>query len=270
MHLARLAALLVVLPLALGAPLHAAAQAPSARASDRPSPRIVLSPRIIAAFRRLAADPAATRSTRAPERGVVDRVRRELDGIGADSPYSQERASRTRHTDAPHDAPRFPPSSTAAVCGEACLGEARAVGELATVGDVGAAPDAVEVRRDRSEERLPGMAEGLGRFGRATPGVPTVGGALTGSQVQRVMRRHLGEVTACYAGALDHGQQLSGHVLVSFAVDAQGRVVAVSLPPQASGPFSECVTLALRRMSFPAAAGETRVAYPFFLVATQS
>lgn len=136
---------------------------------------------------------------------------------------------------------------------------------------------------DRSSGPMPGAEGtiGLGNLGiigggaadpgarapRVTTGATEVRGSLSRDVIQRVIRRHINEVRACYDRALARDPSLSGRVLVRFTIDASGAVSSAEVQDSDLGDASveACIQAAARRWRFPepAGGGIVIVTYPF-------
>ncbi|MFO0683566.1 MAG: AgmX/PglI C-terminal domain-containing protein [Sandaracinus sp.] len=107
------------------------------------------------------------------------------------------------------------------------------------------------------------------RCGGPTSCQPIVIGSLGRDVVRRVVRRHLGEVSACYEQALAQRPDLDGRVVLRWTIGPEGRVVGAEVDLGASDlrapEVQDCVARAARRWTFPSADGVTIVHYPFVL-----
>jgi TonB family protein len=99
------------------------------------------------------------------------------------------------------------------------------------------------------------------------PGPVETTGGLSREDIRRTVRRHLNEVRFCYEQQLMSRPDLEGRVAVQFLVNADGSVLTSSVVDR-SGPVGDvgsCVSQSVRRWTFPASQGPTRVTYPFVL-----
>jgi hypothetical protein len=140
-------------------------------------------------------------------------------------------------------------------CGQGTV----ASGPLSTSGDVGpGGPGTGTEDTMRRTARVPG---GL------RPGPVETNGGLSREDIRRTVRRHINEVRFCYEQELMSRPDLEGRVAVQFFVNPDGSVLASSVVDQ-SGPVGDvgsCVSQSVRRWTFPASEGPTRVTYPFVL-----
>jgi TonB family protein len=142
-----------------------------------------------------------------------------------------------------------------ASCGQGTV----ASGPLGTSGDVG--PGGVGIGTEGPMRRTARVPGGL------RPGPVETTGGLSREDIRRTVRRHLNEVRFCYEQQLMSRPDLEGRVAVQFLVNADGSVLTSSVVDQ-SGPVGDvgsCVSQSVRRWTFPASQGPTRVTYPFVL-----
>ena len=123
----------------------------------------------------------------------------------------------------------------------------------------------------------PGGRRGLGKWGRLRPrgalkapppviGMPKLVGCLDRSVVRRYVRRKLNEVKHCYEKGLLNHRNLRGRIVVGFAIERSGRVVASTVRESTLGDTEteRCVAGAIRRIAFPSIeCGLVQVRYPF-------
>lgn len=97
------------------------------------------------------------------------------------------------------------------------------------------------------------------------PGPTRTMGSLSREQVRRTVHRHLNEVRFCYEQGLQSRPELEGRVAVSFIISDSGVVQTSTVASDSTGSnqVSSCVSQAVRRWTFPSAAGSTGVTYPF-------
>ena len=111
--------------------------------------------------------------------------------------------------------------------------------------------------RDRPEE-TPGEVLG-------TPEIDASG--YDRAIIQRVVRQHRREIRACYEGELQQHRDLVGRVVVTFIIDAAGRVASAAIRESDvdSDDLESCLLRRIRRWSFPPnpSARNSRVIYPF-------
>ncbi len=92
-------------------------------------------------------------------------------------------------------------------------------------------------------------------------------GALSASQVDEVVKRHLSSIKYCYQRQLPRNPSLSGKVVVRFVIASDGSVSAAnpSMTSMNDGAVEQCVSGRFLRMQFPkpAGAGIVVVNYPF-------
>lgn len=119
----------------------------------------------------------------------------------------------------------------------------------------------------------PGKDPGLKRMVHKTEGpVLDLGrgdviGGIDKDTVRRVIRSHMPEFKFCYEQQLLRAPELSGRVVMSFAIGRDGRVV-VAGPKEStlnSAPVLSCLSKAVERMAFPQpqGGGLVQVSYPF-------
>ncbi len=120
-----------------------------------------------------------------------------------------------------------------------------------------------------------GYGAGSGGFGEHRASVPRVQaggdaevrGSLPREVINRVVRRHMGEVRVCYELELSQHPDLAGRVTVSFIISSTGTVQTASIANTTlNNPSVEgCVARAVQRWAFPAPDdGEAVVVnYPF-------
>jgi TonB family protein len=98
-------------------------------------------------------------------------------------------------------------------------------------------------------------------------GEPNVRGSLDRDIVQKIVRRHLGEVKYCYDQSITRAPAPGGRVAVQFTVTAGGQVSASSLMNTTLSNLrvEKCVLEAVRRWEFPKPPGGSIaiVMYPF-------
>jgi len=94
-------------------------------------------------------------------------------------------------------------------------------------------------------------------------------GSLSREQVRRTIRRHINEVRFCYEQQLQGRPDLEGRVTVAFTISPSGVVQSANVASDSTGngQVSSCISSAVRRWTFPEAAGVTGVSYPFVLQA---
>jgi TonB family protein len=146
--------------------------------------------------------------------------------------------------------------------GEATLG----VGHLGTIGSgTGADGDGtggyghlagvLHSRRPKVPEVLPGIA--------------SVRGTLDKEIIRRTIRRHINEIKFCYEQELTKRPNLSGRIMVQFAIAGTGQVISSVLQSSTIGnaQVENCAVQAVRRWSFPQpqGGGLVMVTYPFVL-----
>ncbi|HJL03719.1 MAG TPA: AgmX/PglI C-terminal domain-containing protein [Polyangiaceae bacterium LLY-WYZ-15_(1-7)] len=91
----------------------------------------------------------------------------------------------------------------------------------------------------------------------------TARGPLEGALAQRVLRRFLGSIRACYERALRASPELEGELTLNLTIDARGSVTGSTVSGSTLGlPVDDCVAGRGRRMAFPAADGTTTVSAP--------
>ena len=96
------------------------------------------------------------------------------------------------------------------------------------------------------------------------------GGGLTSEQIDAVIKRHLGQVRACYESGLQVSPGLQGRVAVSFVIAGNGRVSQSKIAHSSlrhSG-VEGCINQRLRSWKFPKPLGNVNVkvlSYPFVL-----
>ncbi|GAB4198852.1 MAG: hypothetical protein OHK0013_08450 [Sandaracinaceae bacterium] len=140
-------------------------------------------------------------------------------------------------------------------CGQGTV----ASGPLATSGDVG--PGGTGVGTEGTMRRTARVPGGL------RPGPVETTGGLSREDIRRTVRRHINEVRFCYEQELMSRPDLEGRIAVQFLVNPDGSVLTSSVVDQ-SGPVGDvgsCVSQSVRRWTFPASEGPTRVTYPFVL-----
>jgi TonB family protein len=111
----------------------------------------------------------------------------------------------------------------------------------------------------------------LALFGATTPalaGPPkaSVEGSLDKAAIREVVRAHIDEVRLCYDAELVEDEDLAGQIVVGFVIATDGHVRTVEMTSSNMPPrFDACVAAAVERWTFPSAASETTVSYPFLL-----
>jgi hypothetical protein len=140
-------------------------------------------------------------------------------------------------------------------CGQGTV----AAGPLGTSGDVG--PGGVGIGTETPLRRVARVPGGL------RPGPVDTTGGLSREDIRRTVRRHINEVRFCYEQELMSRPDLEGRVAVQFFVSPDGSVMSSSVVDQsgAVGDVGSCVSQSVRRWTFPASDGPTRVTYPFVL-----
>jgi hypothetical protein len=97
----------------------------------------------------------------------------------------------------------------------------------------------------------------------------SVEGSLDKEQVREVVRKHIGDVRACYNEGLLEDPELEGRVIVDFVIGEKGKVVESAIDDRTDLPdrkTSRCIVDAVSSWKFPAPAeGEVVVTYPFAL-----
>lgn len=117
-----------------------------------------------------------------------------------------------------------------------------------------------------------GFGSGSGRLGgaaRTKPpsvrmGATSVSGRLPPEVIQRIVRQNFGRFRLCYENGLRNNPNLAGQVTVSFTIDKEGAVSAVTGKTDMSDAgVSSCVTKAFNGLSFPKPeGGVVKVTYP--------
>lgn len=101
------------------------------------------------------------------------------------------------------------------------------------------------------------------------PGTAEVKGGLDKELIRRVVRRHLGEVNACYSKELARNPALQGRVMVQFIIAASGSVKEAKTQSSTLGSpaVEDCIVAALKSWEFPkpSPSGDVVVTYPFVL-----
>lgn len=100
-----------------------------------------------------------------------------------------------------------------------------------------------------------------------TAGDPIVIGSLAPSEIDRVVRQHLGQIRHCYEKALGTHPGLGGKLSVKFGIAADGTVSTSSVGHStlANAEVEGCVVDRMRRLRFPPpkGGGVVLVRYPF-------
>jgi hypothetical protein len=100
----------------------------------------------------------------------------------------------------------------------------------------------------------------------ASQGASTVSGSLPADVIQRVVRRHMGEIRYCYEQGLTSNPSLAGSVKIHFVIAADGAVATATDTDStlASPTVTSCIVRTFLRMTFPAPSGGIVTAtYPF-------
>ena len=146
-----------------------------------------------------------------------------------------------------HDAPRARPSwrIVALAAGSAAVGM---IGTIVAFELLDRAPE------QRVVEISPPLQPAVGRR-------PVAPAGATNADIDRVIRAHAGAFRACYqqhAGA-------SGKIVVSFDIDADGRVLDPSIASSTMNDdaVQRCIVREVAALAFPASGGLTHVDYPF-------
>ena len=101
------------------------------------------------------------------------------------------------------------------------------------------------------------------------PAGPTVKGPLGKDAVRKVVQLHIEEVRLCYEPELERNAKLAGRIVVSFTINAEGRVSEAKLDKERSSlgnaVVENCAVKAVSGWEFPKHKGNTVVSYPFVL-----
>lgn len=102
---------------------------------------------------------------------------------------------------------------------------------------------------------------------KVVPGRSQVRGTLDRAIIQRVIRAHRAKIRYCYERELVKQPKLSGKIVTSFVVSAEGSVSSATVKKSTLGSkgAEQCIVSALKRMKFPKpqGGGIVMVTYPF-------
>jgi hypothetical protein len=111
---------------------------------------------------------------------------------------------------------------------------------------------------------------GQGDSASVRAGISEVLGSLPPAVIQRIVRRHMGEVRACYERGLIERPTLNGRVEVRFVISPTGAVQTATVGSSDLGApaVEQCITTAVQGWTFPEpeGGGVVSVMYPFVLM----
>ncbi|MFO7562068.1 MAG: AgmX/PglI C-terminal domain-containing protein [Enhygromyxa sp.] len=94
----------------------------------------------------------------------------------------------------------------------------------------------------------------------------TVEGALDKQAVRAVVAAEIADVRHCYNAELLEDDSLAGDLAIAFVIAPDGSVSEVEVVDSSMpARFDACIEASVASWSFPAAEGESRVVYPFFM-----
>ncbi|MEZ4381833.1 MAG: AgmX/PglI C-terminal domain-containing protein [Nannocystaceae bacterium] len=122
--------------------------------------------------------------------------------------------------------------------------------------------------RDEAIEAAPAVRDAAADDDEAARAAAIAGGkaaAMDFKAAHDVAQAHMAEIDACYKAALKDSPELSGRVVMAFALEADGAVASVVAEEDTIGAaVSSCVREAAATWSFPAPNnGKTELRYPF-------
>lgn len=156
------------------------------------------------------------------------------------------------------------------------IGEAYGVGGLGLVGTGrggGGTGEGQRIGLGNGSGYGRGSGAGFGGRGRRVPrvrqGQAEVTGSLDREVIRRIVRAHINEVRACYNQGLSRDPNMSGRVMIDFALDPTGSVSrsSVSQTTLSDSRVEQCIASAVKRWRFPRppGGGVVTVRYPFVL-----
>jgi outer membrane biosynthesis protein TonB len=135
--------------------------------------------------------------------------------------------------------------------------------ELILIGDEEPPPE--PKARSTSGGKMSGRTAGSSTSSSATSTAPTI----SEDDVVQVVKRHKGQVRACYEKELKSDPSLIGIVVVAWTVTAAGGVHGTRVISNSTGntDMESCITRVVEGWAFPASgAGDVDIEYPFRFV----
>jgi TonB family protein len=106
---------------------------------------------------------------------------------------------------------------------------------------------------------------------KVSTGSTEVTGTLSREDIERVIRRNIARIRACYEGELANTPGLSGRLVIRFVIGANGTVTTAAVEESTlnNAAMEACVVAQFRRMRFPApeGGGVVTVTYPLVFTA---